>query len=550
MQRTMSRITAVFGMILLLSACTKSGRQMAVRGGVASITTEDLSRHLGFLASDDLQGRDTGTEGLQRAAEYVANELRRLQLKPVGDAGTYFQNYRLVSRQLTDSTQITVANAGGQIALFRFNEDFFPYLQRLQDGHETITGEVAFVGYGISAPEYQYDDFAGLDLKDKIVVALRHEPQTPDTSARFEGKEKTRYGYINVKARAAETAGAKAIIIVNTPNDSGPSYQDEFKLIIDYLAQPQMRLVGKQEEETAEGIKIVLADGKLAEALLQGSGKSLSQLQTQIDATLKPSSFILERQSLALTIAVKTKPVQASNILAMLEGSDPQLKKEVVVYSAHLDHVGVNASGEIFNGADDDASGSSAVLEIAEAFAAGTRKPKRSMLFVWFTGEEKGLLGSEYYSENPVVALDNTVANLNMDMVGRVRQPGDSNPKNAGLAEDQTIYVVGGHQNPELQALNETSAHEVGLFCDYRYGDPNHPKRVYYRSDHYNFARHGVPVLFFTTGEHEDYHQVTDDIEKIDFGKMRRVAQMAFLTGWQVANQAKRVKPVELPASN
>lgn len=550
MQRMMSKFAAVFGLLLLLSACAKSNKQMAASGGVPSITTEDLSRHLGFLASDELQGRDTGSEGLQRAAEYVANELSRLQLKPAGENGTYFQNYRLISRQLTDSTMITIADKDGETASFRFKDDFFPYLQGLQGGRETISGGVAFVGYGITAPEYEYDDFAGIEVKDKIVLALRHEPQTPDTSARFAGAEISRYSYINVKARAAEAAGAKAIIIVNTPNDSGPAFGAEFKQVIDYLAQPLMQLADKQEEEQAQSIRVILADGKLADALLQGTGTSLSQLQSQIDGTITPNSFLFDRQTFSLTIDVKTKPVQASNILGLLEGSDAQLKHEAVVYSAHLDHVGLNASGEIFNGADDDASGSSAVLEIAEAYAASSRKPKRSMLFVWFTGEEKGLLGSEYYAEHPVVALNSTVANLNMDMVGRVRQPGDTNPKNAGLAEEQTIYVVGGHQNPELKDINEASARAVGLFCDYRYGDPNHPKRVYYRSDHYNFARHGVPVLFFTTGEHEDYHQITDDIEKIDFRKLQRVAQMAFLTGWQVANQAKRVKPVNLPASN
>lgn len=550
MQRMMNKIAAVFGLMMLLSACATSNKQMAASGGAPSITTDDLSRHLSFLASDELQGRDTGSEGLQRAAEYVANELRRLQLKPAGENGTYFQNYRLISRQLTDSTRITIADNDGQAVSFRFKDDFFPYLQSLQEGRETISGEVAFVGYGITAPEFQYDDFAGIDVKDKIVLALRHEPQTTDTSARFDGAKTTRYSYINVKARAAEAAGAKAIIIVNAPNDSGPAYGVEFKQVIDYLAQPLMQLADKQAEEQGQSIRVILADVKLADALLHGSGKSLSQLQTQIDGTITPNSFLFDRQTFSLTIDVKTKPVQASNILGLLEGSDSQLKHEAVVYSAHLDHVGLSASGEIFNGADDDASGSSAVLEIAEAYATSSRKPKRSMLFVWFTGEEKGLLGSEYYAENPVVALNNTVANLNMDMVGRVRQPGDSNPKNAGLAEEQTIYVVGGHQNPELKDINEASARAVGLFCDYRYGDPNHPKRVYYRSDHYNFARHGVPVLFFTTGEHEDYHQITDDIEKIDFRKLQRVAQMAFLTGWQVANQAKRVKPANVPASN
>jgi len=220
-----------------------------------------------------------------------------------------------------------------------------------------------------------------------------------------------------------------------------------------------------------------------------------------------------------------------------------------VAYSAHLDHVGRNARGEIFNGADDDASGSSALLEIAEAFAQNGRPPRRSVLFLWFAGEEKGLLGSEYYADHPAIPLAQTAANLNMDMVGRVRPPGDTNPKNAGLAEENTIYVVGGHQNSALRELNEASARQVGLVCDYRYGDPSHPKKLYYRSDHYNFARHDVPVLFFTTGEHEDYHKPTDDVDKINFPKLQRVAQMAYLTGWQVANQAQRLKPNQVPAS-
>lgn len=546
MRRTM--IKAFAGLVLGLAACSPPPKATIVPGGVSSITAEELHTHLSFLASDSLAGRDTGSPGLERAAAYIAAELQRLRLKPPTASGSFLQPFALISRQLTPMTKLTVTSPAGESAQFDFLDDFFPYQKELPETSETITGKVAFVGYGIEAPEYSYNDFAGIDVKGKIVLAMRHEPQTPDTSARFEGKETTRYTYVNAKAAAAEAAGAAALILVNAPNDSGPAFRAEFQAYLEYLAEPKMRLAGMPEKEEGGGLKIIVADTSLATALLRGSGKTLAQLQAEIDRTYRPQSFLCENEA-TLTISVVQHNLQAPNVIGWLEGSDPHLKHEAVAYSAHLDHVGRNANGEIFNGADDDASGSSALLEIAEAFAQNDRPPRRSVLFLWFAGEEKGLLGSEYYADHPAIPLAQTAANLNMDMVGRVRPPGDTNPKNAGLAEENTIYVVGGHQNSALRELNEASARQVGLVCDYRYGDPSHPKKLYYRSDHYNFARHDVPVLFFTTGEHEDYHKPTDDVDKINFPKLQRVAQMAYLTGWQVANQAQRLKPNQVPAS-
>jgi len=546
MRRTM--IKAFAGLVLGLAACSPPPKAPAVTGGVPSITAEELHTHLSFLASDSLAGRDTGSPGLERAAAYIAAELQRLRLKPPAASGSFLQPFALISRQLTPATKLTVTSAAGESAQFNFLDDFFPYRQELPETSETITGKVAFVGYGIEAPEYNYNDFAGIDVKGRIVLAMRHEPQTPDTSARFEGKETTRYTYVNAKAAAAEAAGAAALVLVNAPNDSGPAFRAEFQAYLEYLAEPRMRLADKPEDEKGDGLRVIVADTSLATAMLRGSGKTLAQLQAEIDRTYRPQSFLCENEA-TLTISVVQRSLQAPNVIGWLEGSDPHLKHEAVIYSAHLDHVGRNSRGEVFNGADDDASGSSALLEIAEAFAQNDRPPRRSVLFIWFAGEEKGLLGSEYYANHPAIPLAQTVANFNLDMVGRVRPPGDTNPKNAGLAEEHTIYVVGGHQNHSLRDLNEASARQVGLICDYRYGDPSHPKKLYYRSDHYNFARHDVPVLFFTTGEHEDYHKPTDDVGKINFSKLQRVAQMAYLTGWQLANQARRPKTNQVPAS-
>jgi len=243
-----------------------------------------------------------------------------------------------------------------------------------------------------------------------------------------------------------------------------------------------------------------------------------------------------------LRVAVKDAP-PAQNVVAILDGADPNLKDQFVVLSAHYDHLKTGDKGEVYHGADDDGSGTVSVLEIAQAFSVGPR-PRRSILIVFHTGEELGLFGSEFNTDyEPVVPLDKLVTNLNIDMVGRSRPPGDDDPRDAHLTDKDSIYIIGADKlSSELNKLNEeTNLATSRMKFDYMYNDEKHPERFYYRSDHYNYAKHGIPIIFYFTGVHRDYHKPTDVVEKIDFEKMERIGRMIFATGWRVANLDHRL---------
>lgn len=234
----------------------------------------------------------------------------------------------------------------------------------------------------------------------------------------------------------------------------------------------------------------------------------------------------------------------ARNVVAIVPGTDPVLKNEFVAYGAHIDHVGIRSGGEgdvIFNGADDDGSGTVAILEIAHALLTGPR-PKRSSLFVWHVGEEKGLWGSAHFVEHPTVDIKGIVAQLNIDMIGRSKPAGDTNPANAVLTGENEIYVVGSTKmSTDLQKLSEkTNSEFLKLAFNYKYDDPKDPENIFFRSDHYNYAAKGIPIIFYFDGVHEDYHGVDDEVSKIDFLKMSRVARTVLATSWNLANAAKR----------
>jgi Zn-dependent M28 family amino/carboxypeptidase len=258
-------------------------------------------------------------------------------------------------------------------------------------------------------------------------------------------------------------------------------------------------------------------------------------------------------KKVTINVAAQAEQVPTQNVVAKIEGSDPQLKHEYVAVGAHYDHVGVGnpVNGDaIFNGADDDGSGTVAVLAMAEALAKGPR-PKRSFLFVWHCGEEKGLWGSEYFVEHPTVPLGQIVAQFNIDMIGRGRKAGDSNPQNAGLSGPEEIYVIGSKMmSTELGQISEAVNNSyLKLKFNYKYDDPKDSERLFYRSDHYNYAKKGIPIIFYFDGIHEDYHRPSDHVEKIDFQKMEKVTRTILATAWEVADRAGRVKvDKKLPA--
>ncbi|HEY4758137.1 MAG TPA: M20/M25/M40 family metallo-hydrolase, partial [Chthoniobacterales bacterium] len=310
----------------------------------------------------------------------------------------------------------------------------------------------------------------------------------------------------------------------------------------------------------AATLPTIIVTPKIANALFQGEKQSANTLfEKSFTTDAPPESFLMNEQKKAtLNIAVKNETLSTQNVVGIWEGSDPILKDEYVALGAHYDHVGtgipVNGDG-IFNGADDDGSGTTALLSMAEALAHNSTRPKRSTLFVWHCGEEKGLWGSRYFTNYPTVPLDHVVAQLNIDMIGRSKKEGDTNPRNRALSGPNEVYVIGSTMmSTDLGELTQSvNKSYLNLTFDLRYDDPNDPNRFFFRSDHYNYARKGIPIIFFFDGVHEDYHQVGDSADKIDYQKMEKITRTIYMMLWEVSNRAsppKVDKPLPAQLSN
>lgn len=524
--RRLTSVTLIFVLVVPLATfapLTAQDRPVAdaARPGFESIQAEDMKAILTFLASDELEGRETGERGQEVAAAYLASQYRKYGLQPTPGLGDFSQAFQVVRTRFGKENYLSVHSERGQAAFrrtFEIGKDFLPFSRPRQSLQ--ITAPVVFAGYGIQAPEYKYDDYKGLSVKDRIVLVLDHEPQERSTDSVFEGFSRTRHSHRRTKTAVAERHGALALLIVGDPLNDQPSFAERFAgpWVERFLQRQGMSLA----ESGHDPLPTFMISEAIAAELLAGSGQTLADLQRAIDASLEPNSFVIPGKRVTLEMDMETDLLQTANVVAFLEGADPQLKEEVVVFSAHYDHLGRNED-EVYNGADDDGSGTTALLEVAEAFTLNPVAPKRSLLFVDFTGEEKGLLGSRYYVAHPVLPLERTVSALNLDMIGR-------NDPNG-------IYIIGSDfLSSDLHRINEQANLAVGLELDYTYNRKSDPNRFYYRSDHYNFARNGVPIIFYFSGTHADYHKPTDTADKIDYAKMEKVARLVYLTGWQVAN--------------
>jgi Zn-dependent M28 family amino/carboxypeptidase len=292
------------------------------------------------------------------------------------------------------------------------------------------------------------------------------------------------------------------------------------------------------------GAKILFIHREAADEMLKASGKSLTELQDSIDRYLEPYSFAVPGTKVNLYTRFDNKEKAVPNVMGLIRGNDPELQQEAIVYTAHFDHMGINSNGEVYNGADDNASGTVALIEIGEAFIKLQKDLKRSVLILWLSGEEIGLFGSRFYTEQPLIPLDQTVANINLDMVGAVRTARDTgliyNEKVSVLGMD-SISVIGGHQSAELLEIHNRSTKKMRLASDFSMNSPNHPYRYYYRSDHYHFAKNNIPVLFYSTGIHVDYHKPTDNYERINYAKLEKVSELAFLVGYRLATRKERI---------
>ena len=490
-----------------------------------TICENDLRAHLEFIAGDLMQGRDFYTDipGLEMTAEYLKGQCRKMGLKPGFD--DYFQLVELSSSKPDmEQTWFKLMSPEGEVTYK--TQDIFSL--GASSGGDTITGDLLFAGYGWYNNETKYNDTEGMDLKDKIVVVMTRTPEMVKAGEEMAMQSES------MKMQKAILGGAKALLFIPDPLNPDTKLQDNLKK---YATGGMLQLKGAKAGRRMP-IKILFGTSELGDQIVKESGKTLAGIQEEIGETGSPKSFDVKEFSANIQLAMKVSTVEGKNVVAVVEGSDPVLKNECVVYTAHYDHLGTSGEGEVFNGADDNGTGTVSLLEIAEAFQHMKKKPKRSIVFAWVTGEEKGLLGSDYYSQNPVFPLGNTLADINLDMVGRSAEvePDPEAEVEKSLAGPNGLYIVSGKQSSELIGISNDICDDLGLIPSDKLSEA-----FLTRSDYYHFYKNGVPVLGLSTGLHDDYHKVSDEVEKIDYTKMKRVAQYSFLVGERVANQKKRI---------
>ncbi len=491
-----------------------------------SITQADLRQHLSVLASDAYEGRETGEKGQKMAAEYIANRFKELGLVgPVPNSDNpYLQHFTMVRSTWADGATLKVGTSS-----YKWLTDFYAYGG---PGFQQATVvQPVFAGYGIE--QEGYSDYAALgDVKGKDLLILLGEPQTGQGTALL-GKDgqNSKWGQdFRAKLTLAAQKGARSVFFVDfNPNSNFAKLAGR---MAPYVSRPSIAFKDAVDGPRPTAYFVSPAVGY---KMLGTAAQTIPKYTAAITKAGKPVTSPFRPVKTTVLAPRKTEDFTTENVLGFLEGSD--LKDDIMVLSAHFDHLGI-INGEVHNGADDDGSGTVSVLEMAEAFTKAKAEghgPRRSILFLTVTGEEKGLLGSEYYTDHPVFPLEKTMVDLNTDMVGRTDNDHEGKP--------DYVYVIGSDKlsselHTVLQAQNEKY---VKMDLDFRFNDPEDPNRFYYRSDHYNFAKHNIPVAFFFNGVHADYHGAGDEIEKIEFPKMEKRARLVFYTAWELANRDKRI---------
>jgi Zn-dependent M28 family amino/carboxypeptidase len=514
-------VTAV---LLIVAVAATAAPGTAVFGPTDAITIPDLRRHLNFIASDALEGRAALSAGFRAAAEYIASTLDRMGAMPAGDAGTYFQHVA-IRRTTVDPGRSNVALGDRR---YRYGDDF------LVTSAGTAAGEPVYVGQGWRIPSRKVDPYAGLDVRGRMLVVL-HGPANLDLP-------RSDYTTAQDNAKALGAAG-----IVTVASFQGLASWTRAK---DLAAEGSLEVDRLASTDPAPAI---IAAPSLVADLFRGEREDGAHIAQRATTRDPGESFAFKPgKVLSVNVVASRKLEDTMNVVAVIEGSDPVLKHEYVALGAHLDHLGRNppsqmvgprspGGDDIYNGADDDGSGVVALLSMAEAVAAGPR-PRRSLLFVWHTGEEWGSWGAKYFTAFPTVPIESIVAQLNVDMIGRSKPADDTNQGDAILSGPDEVYIVGSRKLS--QDLGDTCAEVdrafLGLSLNYKYDKPDDPEHIYERSDHYEYARRGIPVAFYFTGLHRDYHQPSDEVARIDFEKLQRVSRTILATAWTLANRDER----------
>ncbi len=471
-----------------------------------TIKEAELKEHLYVYASDEFEGRDTGKPGQKKAVEYLTEQYTNLGVLAAKGNGDYFQKVPL----LMDG------NPRGVIKIddreYGLGKDFVTFINL-----KASFDQLVYVGYGIE--DGDYSNYEGVDVNGKLVLMKEGEPQNEDGTYLLTGtKEKSiwsndAFDFLRERRKVAIAKGARGILYFNSTqyDNHAKRFNQEF--------EPFMYFPNTDDEEE---IFVASLSATMAQAL--NPTIATEETATELDITV-----VVDTDS-------SHNIVETENVVAMIPGNTKP--DEYIVLSAHLDHIGITKDGKINNGADDDGSGTVALLEIAEAFKEATTAgngPERSIVFLHFTGEEQGMLGSEYYANNPVVPLAGTVANLNIDMIGRI------DPKRKG--ERNYIYLIGSNRlSTELHTVSEkVNETYMGIELDYTYNKKNDPNEFYYRSDHYNFAKNNIPVIFYFNGTHDDYHKPSDTPDKINYDLLTNRTQLIFHTAWELANRENRI---------
>lgn len=476
------------------------------------ISASEMSKNLHVLASDEYEGRETGKKGQKMAAEYISNQFKSFGIPPYKD-NTYYQTYPLnLILPVPADVMINEKKYTG-------NKDYynFPGISE----QTILTSSVLFLGYGIQ--DDNYNDYKGVDVSGKTIMILAGEPYGADGNSLItKNKDASQWTTRQRnKSEKAKDAGVAAILVV---------VDDVQKGIADNKHRLESSLL-KQETSKKE-IPVIYISKEMANAILKKT--TTEKIIEKISTTGKPLK-IKAKANVVVDVKNNVQKIEAENVLGFVEGTD--LKEEIIVITAHYDHLGKEGD-VVYNGADDDGSGTVAVINLAQAFAKAKKEghgPRRSILFMPVSGEEKGLLGSAYYTENPVYPLKNTVCDLNIDMIGRLDE---NHAKNSNY-----VYLIGSDKlSSQLHNVSEQANKTyTNLELDYTFNDEKDKNRFYYRSDHYNFAKKGIPVIFYFNGVHADYHKETDEVQKIDFNKMEKITRLVFFTAWELANRSERI---------
>lgn len=503
-------------LLLLTFACNPSQKALSQKKSskkkadptvyAQTITENELKEHLYVYASDEFEGRETGTPGQKKAIAYLKSHYESLGIPAAKPDGDYFQKVPLLKSSVPagnisiNGKEFTIGQSAISFSAATGNYD-----------------EIIYLGYGIE--QGAYSDYSSIDVTNKIVLIRSGEPKNEDGTYTLSGSDEPSVWSnmseaIGKKSGLALEKGAKGVLYFDSENYA--RYSQYYKFI-ENSTNHRMSLL----DDVNSAILIVL-DLEAAKSLLPN-----------IESDTTPKNI---KTSLKFEIE-NTGLVDSENVVALIEGIEKP--DEYLVISSHLDHIGVTQDGQINNGADDDGSGSVALLEIAEAFKKAKDEgngPKRSIIFLHVTGEEKGLLGSKYYTDyDPIIPLEQTIANLNIDMIGRI------DPNRIG--DRNYIYLIGSDKlSTELHNLSEEINEKyMQLELDYKYNDENDPNRFYYRSDHYNFAKNNIPIIFYFNGTHEDYHQPGDTPDKINYDLLENRTRLVFHTAWEVANRDEKV---------